>query len=58
MIILVGPMMTGFSEKMVGELIYTFKFIQPGIFSRFKPNNLLLSTTDFQVTIWKNVQVD
>jgi hypothetical protein len=32
---------------MYGELIYTCKMIQPGIFSRFKPDNLLLSTARF-----------
>ena len=41
-----------------GELIYTCKMIQPGIFSRFsqpvhfprfKPDNILLSTAKFSV---------
>ena len=43
-------------EEIVGELIYTCKMIQSGIFSRFsqpvhfsrfKPDNLLLSTSSF-----------
>jgi hypothetical protein len=43
-------------EMSIGELIYTSKMIQPGVFSRFsqpvhifrfKPDNLLLSTARF-----------
>jgi hypothetical protein len=49
------------------ELIYTCKMIQPGIvssfsqpvyFSRFIPDNLLLSTARFPGYNLKNVQVD
>jgi hypothetical protein len=44
------------SSNTIGEIIYTCKMIQPGIFSRFsqpvlfsrfKPDNLLLSTARF-----------
>ena len=58
-------------EEIVGELIFTCKMIQPGIFSRFsqplhfstfKPDNLLLSTASFsgynleKYTGWLNLE--
>ena len=49
-------------HKIFGELIYTCKMIQPVDFSRFKPDNLLLSTARFagynleKYTGWLNLQ--